>query len=614
MVARSHRSFTVPNAVGYPAPIYRRIKVFAFDPMLGRSPLHRIVLNVPYEPLKPGPTGSRIQIIDFDGVNQTYYDPVNLDDGRLLLQDGLDPSESDPHFHQQMVYAVAMKVLENFDAALGRRLYFDGRRPLCIFPHAFAGANAFYDPRRGAVLFGYFPASKSNFGANLPGQPIFSCLSHDIITHEVTHAITHRLRDHFLEPTNGDVLAFHEAFSDIVAIFQHFSFPEILRNAIQETQGGLRDNTDLVDLAQQFGYATGQRGALRSAVDEPDPVRFALTVEPHERGSVLVGAVFAGFLRTYQARIQDLLRIASGGTGQLPQGAIHPDLANRMADEATSVANSTLRMCIRAFDYLPPVDVTFGDYLRALVTADFELNPSDTLGLRRAIVEACRERGIHPDDVNSLSEDELRWMRVDPVNQTAQSERDLLTIINAMSVELIQEAALTSRNSVLDDLTSGAVPRGADISSQYGGKLRSWAESNAALLHLSSEEAIQPEGFHTVFRVGRDGMLLMELVLQFTQTRKQTEYDFGGVPLRGGSTIIVQANGKIRYVISKPLVSSTLCAPENARAKRRLERQAAYLNSADERDSLHIWKDQRFQQERLSRMANLAGLHGMALR
>jgi hypothetical protein len=27
-------------------------------------------------------------------------------------------------------------------------------------------------------------------------------------------------------------------------------------------------------------------------------------------------------------------------------------------------------MSIRAFDYLPPFDITFGDYLRALVTAD----------------------------------------------------------------------------------------------------------------------------------------------------------------------------------------------------------------------------------------------------
>ena len=43
---------------------------------------------------------------------------------------GLDPLESDPRFHQQMVYAVAMKVLENFEEALGRTLTFKERRPL----------------------------------------------------------------------------------------------------------------------------------------------------------------------------------------------------------------------------------------------------------------------------------------------------------------------------------------------------------------------------------------------------------------------------------------------------------------------------------------------------
>jgi hypothetical protein len=603
----------VPNAVGYPAPIYRRLKVFAFDPMLGRSPLHRIVLKVPYEPLKPGPIGRRIQVIDFDGVSQTYYDPVNLDEARLLLQDGLDPTESDPRFHQQMVYAVAMKVLENFDAALGRRFYFSHRRPLCIFPHAFSGANAFYDPRRFSVLFGYFPASQ-NPGANLPGQPVFSCLSHDIIAHEVTHAITHRLRKHFLEPTNNDVLAFHEAFSDIVAIFQHFTFPEILRNAIQQTQGSLRDNTDLVDLAQQFGYSTGQGGALRTAVDNPEPTRLARTNEPHQRGSILVGAVFAGFLSTYQARIQDLIRIASDGTGKLPQGAIHPDLANRMADEATAVANATLRMCIRAFDYLPPVDVTFGDYLRALVTADFELNPDDITGLRHAIVESCRERGIHPDDVTSLSEDELRWMRYDMDSDAPVSENRLLDIVRQMSTELIQEAALTSRNTALDEFVPGSEQRDAVISSKNRADLKTWAQANAKILHLSSQETIEVEGYHPVFRVGRDGMLLMEVVLQFTQKREQTEHDFGGVPLRGGTTVIVQANGRIRYVISKPLLSMDLTPTDTLRAQRRLDRQIAYLTGVDERDSLSIWKNEAAQAKRLIETANLAGLHGMGVR
>ena len=46
-----------------------------------------------------------------------------------------------------------------------------------------------------------------------------------------------------------------------------------------------------------------------------------------------------------------------------------PTLITRVAGEASRTAQSILTMCIRAFEYLPPVDVTFGDYLRALVTA-----------------------------------------------------------------------------------------------------------------------------------------------------------------------------------------------------------------------------------------------------
>ena len=60
-------------------------------------------------------------------------------------------------------------------------------------------------------------------------------------------------------------------------------------------------------------------------------------------------------------------------------------------------------MCIRAFEYLPPADVTFGAFLRALVTADWELNPLDEVGLRAALIEACRRRGIFAMDAGSLA-------------------------------------------------------------------------------------------------------------------------------------------------------------------------------------------------------------------
>jgi hypothetical protein len=306
--------------------------------------------------------------------------------------------------------------LENFDRALGRVVDFRKRsyERLRLLPHAFYGANAFYDRDLHAILFGYFRADRSDPGPNLPGQNVFTCLSHDIIAHEMTHAIVDRLKRYFLEPSNEDVLAFHEGFADIVALFQHFSFQEILKQQILKTRTDIRSNTLLVQLARQFGYATGAGRELRSALDNRDAKLYRAVTEPHARGSILVAAVFDAYFATYQRRIRDLIRIATGGSGNLPEGDLHPDLVNRIANEAAATAQQILTMCIRAFDYLPPVDITFGDYLRALVTADYELVPNDELGERGAMIEAFRMRGIYPENVASLAEESLLWENADP--------------------------------------------------------------------------------------------------------------------------------------------------------------------------------------------------------
>ena len=41
--------------MGYLPPVRRPLKIYAYDPMLGRLPLHRITLDVLNEPLDPGP-------------------------------------------------------------------------------------------------------------------------------------------------------------------------------------------------------------------------------------------------------------------------------------------------------------------------------------------------------------------------------------------------------------------------------------------------------------------------------------------------------------------------------------------------------------------------------
>jgi hypothetical protein len=266
--------------------------------MLGRTSGNRITIDVANEGLNHGPAGKRVVVVDYDGGHNRFYPPVDLNDPAILMQGGLDPTESDPRFHQQMVYAVAMRTLENFDRALGRVIDFRKKeyQQLRLMPHAFYGANAFYDRDLHAILFGYFRADRNDPGQNLPGQNVFTCLSHDIIAHEMTHAVVDRLKRYFMEPTGEDVLAFHEGFSDIVALFQHFSFQEILRQQIQKSRTDLRSNTLLVELARQFGYATGAGKALRSALDKPEAKLYKNATEPHLRGSILVAAVFDAYL------------------------------------------------------------------------------------------------------------------------------------------------------------------------------------------------------------------------------------------------------------------------------------------------------------------------------
>src|SRR5258708_5692574 len=249
-----------------PTPAVRALQVYAFDPGASGYAGNRITVHVPWEKLAPGPTGRKLGVVDYDASNKCYYPPVNLDDPLLLPSDGLDPSESDPRFHQQMVYAIASRTIQMFETALGRDIHWrradrfgskenndafrkkDDIRVLKLYPHALQQANAYYSPEAHGILFGYFTANKTGQGRNLPGQMVFTCLSQDIVAHEVTHAVIDGIRTYFTEPTNPDVLAFHEGFADLCALFSHFSQQEVLIDAIQRTGGRLYE-TELAPTA-----------------------------------------------------------------------------------------------------------------------------------------------------------------------------------------------------------------------------------------------------------------------------------------------------------------------------------------------------------------------------
>lgn len=422
-------------------PPFRKLRGYAFDPSLSlkmdTAAINEIVYKVPWEKLDIGPSGEYVEIVDYDPTVDRYYKPVDLDNPFILAQDGIEPGEGNPQFHQQMVYAVVMTTITNFEKALGRKIQWAPQRvsdskifekyvaKLRIYPHALREANAYYSPLKKALLFGYFSSNPADETLHMPDSLVFTCLSHDIIAHETTHAILDGIHANYNDPTNPDMLAFHEAFADIVALFQHFTFPQVLKHQIARTRGDLASQNLLGQLAQEFGSAIGDYGSLRDAIgkiDEttkqwkpavPDPAEYRTQMEPHARGSILVAAVFEAFLSIYKSRVADLLRIASNGSGILPQGDLHPDLVNRLADEASKSAGHVLTMCIRALDYCPPVDLTFGDYLRAIITADSDLVKEDLRNYRLAFIDAFRRRGIYPEDIKTLSEESLRFRDLD---------------------------------------------------------------------------------------------------------------------------------------------------------------------------------------------------------
>ncbi|GAB4435420.1 MAG: hypothetical protein OHK0015_26250 [Chloroflexi bacterium OHK40] len=616
-----------------PRPPHRYLRGYAFDPSLSAQvdtvEINEVMFKVPWERLEPGPVGEYLEVVDVDPASRRCYEPVALDDPLVLAQDGLPPSEGSPQFHQQYVYTVAMTTIHNFERALGRRATWRPRfvravtsdgytytreepvARLRIYPHALRSSNAYYSPEKVALLFGYFPASSLNAGTQLPGGTIFSCLSHDIITHETAHALLDGVHRRLIEPTNPDVRAFHEAFADIVALMQHFTFPEVLRHQIARTRGDLAQQNLLGELAQQFGQATGRNGALRSAIGyrnpqtgawEPlplDPGAYQREFTPHKRGAILVAAVFDAFLTIYRRRVEDLIRIASDGTGVLRGGALHPDLTNRLADEAARAAQHVLNACIRAIDYMLPIDTTFGDFLRALITADFDLVPEDSFEYRVAFVEAFRRRGIYPQGVRSLSVESVRWPIVDPA-----AFRIFEPIIDPLLKSFAHEASYqTDRmeaarktevtrgqlhnfiKEALSDPKYRALIRDLDASELTGLALTRENRAFEARPELLEEFNLDKSGnprfeVHALWpaqRIGPGATILNQLVIQITQQRRHLAAAGRAIRFRGGCTFIIDlGQGRVRYAIAKSILDET-----------RLARQVDYVLNGPPDLTLH---------------------------
>jgi hypothetical protein len=387
-----------------PRPPVRNFSVVAQDPSVRdeHGNILMATISIPAEDLGSGPIGYRVHVVDYDATIRRYYGSH-----ALPLEHGKEPEgwqrgnvESilgDFRFHAQNVYAIVMKTLARFEFALGRRLGWSfGTHQLKVAPHGMVDANAFYSPQQEGLVFGYFQ------GTSKPVRPVYTCLSHDIIVHETTHALVDALRDHFLNPSTPDQAAFHEGFADVIALLSVFSLPEVVGHLLasgsksglltrkQVSVEALRESA-VFGLADEMGEEiAGIRGEAlrRSARLQPDPklIDDPEFLEPHRRGEIFVAAVINAFIRAWSARVY-----GSGTEGQ----AKFP--LDRVVEEGASIADALATMMIRALDYMPPVHLEFGDALSAALTADSEVRPDDSrYQLRTHLVQQFAAYGVKP--------------------------------------------------------------------------------------------------------------------------------------------------------------------------------------------------------------------------
>ncbi|HEY3650237.1 MAG TPA: hypothetical protein VGL33_19900, partial [Streptosporangiaceae bacterium] len=393
--------------------------IVAQDPSVGgEQGMLRASVPVPADRLEPGPRSHRFQVIDYDATARVLLPPATLAPGTWQSPGSggaehdpfWDRSDtallSDPAFHAQNTYAIAARTLAVFESAIGRRLNwgFLGHE-LYLVPHAMAEANAYYADDVRAVLFGYTPARVRRATRNGPGlriarsgrldpDAIYTCLSHDVIAHETTHAVLDGLRPRFLMPGLPDQPAFHEGLADIVALLSVFSMPEVVRSLLGQAdlEGRIADRSvsdqdlkknALFTLAEQVGSALkDERGsALRDSITLRPSTRWASNPrynEPHFRGEILVWIILETLAGIWRKRLED---ISFAGSVSLA----------RAAEEGATAAQHLLGMCGRAIDYLPPVEFEFPDFLAALLVSDAEDRPG-----RQARLPGRRPRRVRP--------------------------------------------------------------------------------------------------------------------------------------------------------------------------------------------------------------------------
>lgn len=349
-----------------------------------------------------GPVSRRVAVLDFDAATGEILPGARFTPpsktrkcGRYAFPE--DEGIYSRAFQQINAFATVLRTMYLFEEpdALGRPLTWAfGAPQLLVLPRAGEWANAFYERESHSLQLFYIPRGSD--------APAFSCLSRDIISHETAHAILDGIAPDLYNALTPQSLALHETIADLTALMMSFRSDKLRRAVLKATNGSIADSSAFSTVAPEFGQArdpaSGAPG-LRTLLNEKtlnredrslDPFGQPNRVnryDPHSLCQALAGALYTVMVKIHGGLATDYS--ASG--------------------KALFIGGERFkRMILRALDYLPPGEVSFADFGRAILAADQAAHPKD--GQERDwICEEFVRRALVPDKAALEVETNVRF-------------------------------------------------------------------------------------------------------------------------------------------------------------------------------------------------------------
>jgi len=310
-----------------------------------------------------GPVTERIAVLDFDEKTgkllpgATFIPPQNKTPGtydvKILSPDG----KISRQFNQVSVLATILKTMEIVEGerVLGRRLRWAFDAPqLLVVPRAGEWANAYYERETHSLQFFYFKSNRSQ-------DMVYTSLSRYIVSHETAHAILDGIAPDLYDALTPQSLALHEAFADMMAVIMAVRSTTLAKTVLEQTHGSLDYRTAFSSIAEQFGRERHGGHSLRD-LSQTIKMDEVVSVEPHELSTVLSSALYEMLINIYEERLKGLVE---------REGEHFSDPEFSLSGKALALSAQQLaRMIFRALDYLPPGEISFADYGRAILAAD----------------------------------------------------------------------------------------------------------------------------------------------------------------------------------------------------------------------------------------------------